>query len=158
MSLAKTRLAVTTAALLLAAGISAAQNERKVLVPPGELVGGLSQAEWSRVWWQWAGSFARNESPIADRTGALCESKQSGAVWFLAGTYGTKRTIRECTVPVGKFLFFPLINYVVMPPPSRPVSCEAVTCEAARMTDDVSTLILEIDGIRVGADRELTQL
>ena len=57
---------------------------------------------------------------------------QSGPVWFLADTYGTKRTIRTCTVPRGKHLFFPLINYVVMLPASgRSVSGMAIMSSAA---------------------------
>lgn len=43
---------------------------------------------------------------------------QSSEVWFLAGTYGTPRTIRTCRVPRDKYLFFPLINYVVARSPA----------------------------------------
>jgi hypothetical protein len=118
-------------------------------VPPKIPVAGLSQAEWSRAWWQWAGSFERNESPIADGSGALCGSKQNGPVWFLAGTYGTRRTIRTCKMPRGKYLFFPLVNYVVMPPVNRKVNCTAVMTSAASMTDNAFALILEVDGVRI---------
>jgi len=130
-------------------------------VPPTEAVEGMSQAEWSRAWWQWAGSFELDTSPIADRTGALCGSRQGGKVWFLAGTYGTRRTVRTCKVPRGKYLFFPLINYVVMPNPSvGPVGCAAMTAMAARVTNDASSLVLEIDGVRVpglGSYRQATK-
>lgn len=141
------RLLVTT--LIAMAEAHAADARPRWLVPPDQSVAGQSQAEWSRAWWQWAGSFPVDESPIADRTGALCGSRQNGAVWFLAGTYGTKRTIRQCNVPQGKFLFFPLINYVVRPRPGWTTRCDSVTRSAARMTDDVSALILEVDGVRV---------
>jgi hypothetical protein len=144
--------------LLTAASSPAADNS--YLVPPDEPVAGRSQEDWSRAWWQWAGSFGYDSSPIADRTGEHCTLKQSGNVWFLAGTYGTRRTIRACSVPRGKYLFFPLINYVVMPPVGRPISCEAVTNEAAGMTEPVSTLILEIDGKRyenLDAHRQATR-
>jgi hypothetical protein len=119
------------------------------VVPPDEAVANASQEDWSRAWWQWAGSFEQDESPVADRTGALCGLKQSGPVWFLAGTYGTQRTIRTCTVPRGKHLFFPLINYVVMPPAGRAVSCKAVMGSAAELTEPASGLLLEIDGVRM---------
>ena len=99
-------------ALVLLASASASAAE-PVLLPPTAPVGGISQEEWSQRWWQWAASFDRDESPVADRPGALCGSGQSGDVWFLAGTYGTQRTIRTCRVPRGKHLFFPLVNYVV---------------------------------------------
>jgi hypothetical protein len=118
------------------------------LFPPDAPVGNESQAEWSRAWWQWAGSFEHDASPVADRTGVLCASRQSGPVWFLAGTYGTKRTVRTCRVPRGKYLYFPLINYVVMPSNARVAGCTAIMSEAARMTEHVSYLLLEIDGVR----------
>lgn len=108
----------------------------------------MSQAEWSRAWWQWAGSFDRDDSPVGDQTGALCASKQSGPVWFLAGTYGTHRTVRTCKIPQGKYVFFPLINYVVMPR-SVSTSCFSVMSAAASMTNEATALILDIDGIRV---------
>lgn len=131
-----------------------------VVVPPKESVEGFTQSEWSRAWWQWAGSFEHSESPVADQTGALCGGKQQGAVWFLAGTYGTKRTMRTCVVPKGKYIFFPLINYVVMPPADRPISCKSVMNSAAYMTDDVSSLVVELNGIRMTnltAHRQATQ-
>ena len=127
--------------------LSAAATE-PVLVPPEESVAGTSQSEWSRLWWQWAGSFEQSESPIADRTGEFCASKQSGDVWFLAGTYGTRRTVRTCSVPREKYLFFPLINYVVAPTADGSTNCMSVMSTAARITEQVSSLLLEIDGVR----------
>ncbi|AKJ31942.1 hypothetical protein AAW51_5251 [Caldimonas brevitalea] len=46
-------------------------------------------------------------------------------------------------------MFFPLINYVVMPRLDTPISCMAVTRTAASMTDEVTALVLDIDGTRV---------
>lgn len=135
--------------IVLLVGPAAARGPNDIVISPTEPVGGVSQAEWSRAWWQWAGSFERADSPVGDQTGALCERKQSGEVWFLAGTYGTHRTIRTCKVPKGKFLFFPLINYVVMPLTDVPISCLAVMSKAAAMTNDVTALILDVDGVRV---------
>lgn len=120
-----------------------------VTVPPAQSVAGKSQADWSEVWWQWAASFDQSESPITDQTGELCQAKQSGSVWFLAGTYGTHRTVRLCHVPQGKHLFFPLINYVVTRPLDREVSCKSVMWNAERLTDRASALVLEVDGQRV---------
>ena len=117
------------------------------LVPPAEKIAGRTQADWSRSWWQWAGSFSMAESPVADTQGNRCHLRQSGDVWFLAGTYGTRRTIRTCTVPAGKYLFFPLINYVVFPDGSGlTLTCEMARSYAARSTNDVSSLVLEVDG------------
>ncbi|MGE0387696.1 MAG: hypothetical protein AB7Q97_23470 [Gammaproteobacteria bacterium] len=123
--------------------------DQNVTVPPYEAVGGQSQSEWSRAWWQWAGSFEYRESPVADRDGSQCGSRQSGPVWFLAGTYGSGRTVRTCTVPAGKYLFFPLVNYVVMPPLEAEMTCEYARSTASRITDVPMALILEVDGKRV---------
>lgn len=67
----------------------------------------------------------------------------------MAGTYGTHRTVRTCKIPSGKHLFFPLINYVVTPRPGVPISCLEVMSSASAMTDNVSALVLDIDGVRV---------
>jgi hypothetical protein len=134
-------------ALLLV--VSSALAEKPYLLPPDERVAGKTQEEWSNEWWQWAGSFERTASPVADQTGAKCSNGQQGDVWFLAGTYDTGRTIRTCTVPRGKYLFFPLVNYVVMARlPSA--TCEGMARAAARNTDGVQRLVLEIDGHRYG--------
>jgi hypothetical protein len=132
---------------LLFCAISAIADDSPLL-PASVPVAGASQDDWSRQWWEWAGSFDRAESPVADRSGARCGSRQAGAVWFLAGTYGTQRTIRTCHVPRGKYLFFPLINYVVARGPGGNSSCEHVKATAARMTEGASALVLEVDGVR----------
>ena len=118
-------------------------------VPPTENVSGISQSEWSLRWWKWANSFERKDSPISDQTGELCGSRQGGSLWFLAGTYGTHRTIRTCKIPKQKYLFFPLINYLVTPRVSHSSSCESVTNTAAGITDNPSALVLDLDGKQV---------
>jgi len=135
--------------LLTLHGGGLAQTNGGPAVPPAESVDGIPQSEWSRAWWQWAASFERNESPIADPTGAQCDRRQSGNVWFLAGTYETKRTVRTCRLPRGKHLFFPLINFVAMPPSREAGDCPAATRDAALVTDAASHLVLEVDGVRV---------
>jgi hypothetical protein len=128
-----------------AISIKAAAQET-ALIATSEQIGGKTQLELSVRWWQWAASFEQNESPVADRTGALCANGQSGDVWFLAGTYGTKRTVRTCRVPFGKTLFFPLINYVVMPSESGSTNCASVTKDADRITGNPSLLVLDLNG------------
>ena len=127
---------------------SPALAEETYLLPPDAPVADVSQEDWSRTWWQWAASFERAASPVADLTGELCASRQSGDVWFLAGTYGSARTVRTCAVPRGKYLFFPIVNYVVTPNPrsTQPLSCAQAIDHAARMTDDLLRILLEIDG------------
>jgi len=130
---------------------SVAQSD--IAVPPGERIADMTQADWSKAWWQWAGSFDRADSPVADRTGKNCHLKQSGPVWFLAGTYGTQRTIRTCKVPRNKYLFFPLINYVVMPENEVRTNCVACCARYAEVakstTDQPFNLVLDLDGRRI---------
>lgn len=133
-------------ALLLASASAVAQPD--MLVPARESVAGVAQVDWTIRWWQWAFSFERARSPIADRTGELCGSRQSGPVWFLAGTYGTSRTERTCTVPPGKHLLFPLINYVTFRGEDTQESCMSMAVRADALTSQPSMLILEIDGKR----------
>ena len=134
-------------ALSLPVSSLAAEPAQTTLVPPTEMVAGISQADWSRIWWQWAGSFDQSGSPVSDKKGTRCHLRQEGDVWFLAGTYGSGRTIRECKVPAGKHVFFPLINYVVFPNTAGlQLSCEMAKSSAARSTDEVSSLVLEVDG------------
>ena len=59
---------------------------------------GLSYGDWTAKWWQWAVSIPKDINPGADMTGKNCVLKQSGPVWFLAGTFGGPAT-RTCTIP-----------------------------------------------------------
>jgi hypothetical protein len=140
---------------LLAIPVSSHSEPIGFLLAPTERVSGQSQAEWSKQWWEWAGSFTQSQSPIADTTGDKCHLKQHGPVWFLAGTYGTRRTVRTCKVPAGRYLFFPLINYVyVVADRSAPPTCAVVTANAMRATDNPDMLILTVDGVEA---KQLTQ-
>jgi hypothetical protein len=152
ISIAMTKL-IYAAFVLAASFPTQVVAQADIAVPPGERVADTAQADWSKAWWQWAGSFDRASSPVADRTGANCHLKQNGPVWFLAGTYGTQRSIRTCKVPRDKYLFFPLINYVVMPT-TQAASCGTTCCpsftqSASSVTDQPSDLLLELDGRRI---------
>ena len=52
----------------------------------------------------------------------------------------------DCTVPAGKYLFFPLINYVVYPRDGYSITCEHAIARTANLTNDVTALVLEVDG------------
>ena len=133
-------------ALLAGFGPAAAQVE---VLAPDVTVAGVDQSNWSQRWWQWAGGFRRDESPVTDPDGGRCDAGQTGAVWFLAGTYGSHRVVRRCRVPAGTFVFFPLVNYVVVALPRGRFDCRSIVGSAKRATDDASFLFLEIDGKRV---------
>jgi hypothetical protein len=60
-------------------------------------------------WVRWAESLPWLDGPIKDQTGEHCADGQDGPVWYLAGTAGGP-VVRECDIPAGKQLFFPLLN------------------------------------------------
>lgn len=77
--------------------------------PPAAKLFGKTYGEWSAAWWQWCFSLPTGGHPLFDT--ADCSAGQNGPVWFLGGTFGASGTrTRNCSVPDGKFLFFPLIN------------------------------------------------
>lgn len=130
------------------------------LIAPAKPLAGTSQEEWSKRWWRWALSFEDDEGPVADPDGSQCGAGQSGPVWFLAGTYGTARTIRSCHVPAGKTLFFPLVNVITVQPEDEDESCASLKQRAARATQSPSALLLDINGRRfngLAAHRQVTK-
>lgn len=97
--------------------------------------------EWSANWWQWLES--QNFTPLTEQGKVDCSKGQQGHVWFLAGTDGSDPIERECTVPKGKLLFFPLVNAEFNNAPDE------TTCEDGPLggpcTEDEKRVIL--DGI-----------
>ena len=87
------------------------------VAPPQAHAHGKSYGQWSAAWWQWAFSLPIDHHPLFDT--ADCQAGQSGNVWFLGATFVTtiepSGTVlatanRDCTVPPGTWLFFPIIN------------------------------------------------
>jgi hypothetical protein len=68
-------------------------------------------------WTKWALEQDWSTGPVLDPDGSACALGQSGKTWYLAGTTGGP-VARECTIPHGKRIFFPLINRWVAPPPT----------------------------------------
>jgi hypothetical protein len=116
-----------------------------VMVPRQEIVADRTLEMWSARWWMWAASFDGADSPVADRLGTRCGAGQEGEAFFLAGAYGSRVVNRTCTVPAGKYLFFPLVNYIVMPEDGAG-NCEILKSDAREMTDSPSRLFAELDG------------
>src|SRR4051794_22907267 len=97
------------------AAARASTNLNPGVLPPVSTPYGLTYAQWSARWWQWAFSIPGPVNPLIDTTGAQCAQGQSGNVWFLAGLWVDpplvpNTAVRTCTVPSGKALFFPVAN------------------------------------------------
>jgi hypothetical protein len=73
---------------------------------------GQTYGRWAAEWWQWALGIPAAVNPLTDTTGENCAQRQVDKVWFLAGSISSDPIVRNCEVPVGKPLFFPLINNV----------------------------------------------
>jgi hypothetical protein len=93
------------------------ENPNPGVLPPGENAFGKSYGEWSAEFAQWLYSLPADQHPLFDT--ADCNEGQSGKVWFLGGTFTTVEPApdvvigfaeRDCTIPTGKALFFPIVN------------------------------------------------
>lgn len=107
----------------------------------------------SAEWWQWALSIPPSANPLADATGEKCMVGQHGSVWFLAGIFNSgDATVRSCSVPKGKALFFPIVNSVNVDTPnicgqgSAHASVGDLRAGAAAFIDGVTKISAEVDG------------
>ncbi len=105
---------------------SAGASGNSVVIPPSATVYGKTYGQWSATWWQWAyqtpwkGPNGRRNLLVAPDGHVDCGFGQtSNKVWFLAGTFtstaapGQPTALaanRQCTVPRGTKLFFPIVN------------------------------------------------
>jgi ankyrin repeat protein len=78
------------------------------IASPQEKIEGRSQNEWIKEYWRWSKSFPKGEEPFNDKDGSLCGQKQSGPIWFLAGSNDSGNLIRNCEVPSGNYIFIPV--------------------------------------------------
>ena len=107
--------------------INSALADSGITVDSDERVHGFLQSTYVNMWWQWAVSMPKEDSPVKDTVGTKCGVNQAGPVWFLAGGYGTSRIRRKCSVPADKYIFFPVINMLNFPRDERSIpTCESV--------------------------------
>ena len=79
----------------------------------------VSWKQLSAEWWQWVLSIPTSVNPLLDQTGGNCMIGQHGTTWFLAGAFTTGAVVRECDVPEGTTLFFPVINSINFDTPGQ---------------------------------------
>ena len=78
--------------------------------------------ELAAAWWQWAGSKPVPKNPLLGEYsgGPKCNGRPVSDTpgeadwWFLAGTIDGSEVERACTVPAGRRLFFPVVNFVFL--------------------------------------------
>ena len=70
-----------------------------------------SYADWTAKWWQWLISIPQESNPGIDATGEKFDVNQNDPhVVFLVGTFGGSAE-RNYTIPAGKSVLFPIINF-----------------------------------------------
>ena len=142
------------AAGLLVASEAQARNPNPGIVPPDHSVHGLTYAQWSSEWVQWALGIPSDMHPVTDTTGEFADVHQSGAVWFLVPSLEETLT-RTVTVPSDKFLFVPIpvgSTWVALGPPGSHVPLKVrrhiLESEMDSMISEY-TFWCEIDGVAV---------
>jgi hypothetical protein len=148
---------VLTAMMALFAAASPALADKKAkteVIPPNVQAFGTTYSELAVAWWDWAVNQPPNMNPITDTTGAFCDVGQDQDfgqgkhIFFLAGNFGgAEQTVRHCTIPKGKALFFPIVNSLWI----APEECGTPECRqiANGEIDPVTLLECIIDGIPV---------
>ena len=135
--------------LMSIAGLSYTAEAATPLRPESTL-DGHSAAALSASWWKWAKSSPDEINPVRDISGAHCGVGQQGKIWFLAGGFGSAKIRRNCAIPSGKSIFFPIINMVYYPQEqNNGVTCEDAQEAAALNNDKAVDLFVEVDGTEV---------
>jgi hypothetical protein len=123
------------------------------VIPPIAKMYGMTYGEWSARWWQWAYSLSVDENPFFDVAGDCSNGAngQSGPVWFLTGVINESGTaVRNCTVPSGKALFFPILNAECSALEGNGSTEEALRACAIGLIGNEVSLAAEIDGVSIG--------
>ncbi len=126
--------------------------------PRDAVVFGRTLGEWSAAWWQWSFSIPAPVHPIFDN--GPCTEGQSGPVFFLGGkacatndlSCNPSKAVRNCTIPEGKGIYFPIVNVEdsdaeeaavgTMPPPTINRLRQIVE----GVTNGTSSLEVDLDG------------
>ena len=146
---ARTLALVLLVGLLAAPAQSSEGNPNPGVLPPDGHAFGMDYGEWGAEWWNWAFSSPLADNPLVDTTGEKCDTNQMGNVWFLAGfldVFGVGGpVVRECEIPTGKAVFFPIINEVGIGFPGD--TEEEIRAGVNAVIDGVSELEASIDGV-----------
>ena len=115
------------------------------VLEPGIKHFGKSYNELAGDWWNWAVQFPFATNPINEDGSVDCTRGQKGKIWFLAGTFG-ETARRECTIPKGKTLFFPVVNALWWVPEDGDNVAEVRALANAQINPTTSLKVI-IDGV-----------
>jgi hypothetical protein len=140
---------------LIGWSVAFARNRNPGVLPPHSHAFGKTYGEWSAAWWQWALSIPANQHPLSDT--ADCSAGQSGKVFFLGGTFtavpgsGPNEIVgsaeRDCTIPTGKAIFFPILNGECSTIEGNGTTEAELRDCAEFLADHVQDMVVTIDGV-----------
>lgn len=143
-------------AVILTLGVAQPAWATVQIVPPTDDVAGQSQLYWAQAWWQWALGVPAPNNPLSDTTGADAGVNNGGPVFFLAGSLASGVYTRTITVPVGKTVFFPVLNSFFVAiggdgkfnpsPCSSPLTLTCGLQQVTPLVDSASNMAVQIDG------------
>lgn len=143
---------IVAAMLALVPAVAAADPPTSY--PPQSAPFDISMRAWTAQWWQFIMSIPAAINPIDD-TGSRCMYGQRGPAWFIAGTFGgtASPTTRQCAIPEGKAVLFPVLNVVDVNVPELSgvdQSADDLRAETAPCLDNATQLVVEVDGQPLG--------
>ena len=122
---------------------------------------GLTYGQWTVRWWRWALSIPKSVNPVLDPSGDHASVNQPEKyVWFLTGTFGNDDTNlpkRFCTIPSGRSILFPVINYEanLLEYPQLTTEDE-LTKHVKKVEDTIVKKECSVDGRRIAAQRVMS--
>jgi hypothetical protein len=124
-------------------GVESAENPG--VYPPSSVPYGKTYGEWSAEWWKWVFAIPASRNPLTDPTGEHAGEGQSGPVWFLVGTNNWPFAERTCSVPAGKAVLFPIVNFIGVIPVEGATLAQLRSVSQYWM-DHVTVLEASLDG------------
>jgi hypothetical protein len=124
------------------------------LFPGNGLIAGETVAQWTQDWWTWVLQSPFDASAMFDPTGAFANTNNTGAMFFIGGSFGGDAT-RTFDVPASKPLLVPILNNIAAqftghgPDPATGGKGAANIAQAEFQTS-VTDLSLNIDGKAIG--------
>jgi hypothetical protein len=130
-----------------------AKNENPGVLPPNSKPHGKTYGEWGAEWWIWATEQPSENNQLLDPDGSFCTVDQSGSVWFLAGAFtdpegGPVVVERNCSIPAGKSLFFPIANGLSFAPEFGETE-EEIRADVANDLVGIYDLKASVDGVEL---------
>jgi uncharacterized protein YecT (DUF1311 family) len=114
-----------------------------------ETVEGRTQQEWSQEYWRWSRSFPSGLEPYNDTSGTRCVQKQAGPVWFLTGSGISTPVMRQCEVPEGRYIFFPVLASLADTKAADTERCNQMRGFLEKMTTNIADLHVEVNNISI---------